>query len=319
MARRAKVTVVGSFAVGLTIRAPRFPVAGETLVGRDFQMGPGGKGSNQAVATARLGADSHLIARIGDDPLAAIARDLYRDEGVGADHVHPTPGYPTGAGVITLNDRGENHIVIDLGANLALSAGDVDAAEELIAASDAVFVVLEIPLAAAARALEIGRRHGKVTLLNPAPAQTLDDALLANVDILTPNEGELRVLAGLSPEEPADDTALARELLRRGAGAVVATRGVHGAVVVAGSSRAPAFAVPGAAVDVVDTTGAGDAFSAALGVARAEGQSLVDAACFAVAAGALACTKLGVVPALPARASVDALNGSIVARSVDFF
>ena len=310
MPKRARITVVGSFAVGLTIRAPRFPVAGETLIGRDFDMGPGGKGSNQAVAVARLGAESHLIAKIGLDPLAEIAADLYRAEGVGTAHLLRTPDHPTGAGFITLNDRGENHIVVDLGANRALTPADVDAAEVVIAASDAVLAVLEIPLETAARALELGRRHGAVTLLNPAPAQPLDESLLTFVDVLTPNEGELRLLAGLPPETPADVPALAHDLIRRGVGAVVVTRGARGATVVDGPG--PPLPVPGVAVDVVDTTGAGDAFSSALGVALAEGLPLAEAARFAAHAGALACTALGVVPALPARAAVDAARSAAV-------
>jgi ribokinase len=157
MSQAATVTVVGSFAVGMTIRAPRFPVAGETLVGREFDMGPGGKGSNQAVGAARLGARSHLVAKIGQDSLGEMAVDLYREEGVGTRHLTRTTERATGVGLITLNEAGENHIIIDLGANLLLAPGDVDAAEDQIAASNVVLSVLEIPVETAARAMELAR------------------------------------------------------------------------------------------------------------------------------------------------------------------
>ena len=302
------ITVVGSFAVGLTLRAPRFPVAGETLIGTDFNMGPGGKGSNQAVGAARLGAESHLVAVIGTDVFGDLAVDLYRRDGVGAAHVRRTSERNTGVGFITLNAAGENHIVLDMGANHLLSREDVDRAEDLIAASDAVLTVLEISPATAAHAMAMARRHGVTSILNPAPAQPLEGSLLAAVDVLTPNESELRILSGLAPDDPTETLELAHRLQRRGVRQLVVTRGRRGALVVAADGST--HHVPGVPVPVVDTTGAGDAFSSALAVALAEKQPLLDAARFASFAGALACTRLGVVPALPTLAEVEALHQS---------
>jgi ribokinase len=301
-----RITVVGSFAVGLTLRAPRFPVAGETLIGSDFDMGPGGKGSNQAVGAARLGAESHLVAVIGQDLFGDVAVDLYQREGVGTAHLRGTAERNTGVGFITLNAAGENHIVLDMGANHLLSPADVDAAEDLIASSQVVLTVLEISAVAAGRAMTLARKHGVISILNPAPAQPLSDEVLSAVDVLTPNESELRVLSGLAPDDPADTVELAHALQRRGIRQVVVTRGSRGALVV--DAGGGTHHVPGVPVKVVDTTGAGDAFTCALGVALAEGQALPAAVGFAARAGALAVTKLGVIPALPTRAAVEALQ-----------
>ncbi len=305
---RPRLTVVGSFAVGLTLRAPRFPVAGETLIGSDFDMGPGGKGSNQAVGTARLGAESHLVAVIGTDLFGDVAARLYAAEGVGTTHLRRTGERNTGVGFITLNAVGQNQIVLDMGANHLLSPADVDAAESLIASSQAVLSVLEIAPATAARAMHLARRHGVTTILNPAPAQPLDEDLLAAVDVLTPNESELRILCGLAPDDPTDTLELAKRLQGQGARHLVVTLGSEGALIITPEGEAHHVLgqpVPGG---VVDTTGAGDAFTSALGVALAEGEPLITAVRFATFAGALACTRLGVVPALPSRAEVEALR-----------
>jgi len=306
---RPVITVVGSFAVGLTLRAPRFPVAGETLIGSDFDMGPGGKGSNQAVGAARLGAESHLVAVIGADAFGEVALDLYRREMVDAAHVRRTSERNTGVGFITLNAAGENHIVLDMGANHLLSPEDVEQAEDLIAGSDAVLSVLEIQAATAARAMALARRHHVISILNPAPAQALDDALLGAVDVLTPNESELRILSGLAPDDPTGTLELAHRLQQRGARQLVVTRGSQGALVV--DADGGTHQVPGVPVEVVDTTGAGDAFTSALAVALAEKLPLLEATRFAACAGALACTRLGVIPALPSRAEVEALEKTV--------
>jgi len=300
-----RITVVGSFAVGLTLRAPRFPVKGETLIGRDFDMGPGGKGSNQAVGAARLGAESHFIGLIGEDLFGAIAVKLYQEEGVYTEHLRRTTERNTGVGFITLNDDGDNHIVLDMGANDLLTPADVDAAEAVIAQSDVVLAVLEIPPPAAARAMALARRHKVTSILNPAPARALDATLLANVDVLTPNESELRILLGLAPDDPTDTLDLAGRLRQMGVRSIVVTRGGQGALIIRADGATEQ--VPGIAVDIVDTTGAGDAFTAALGVALAKDDSLSDAVRYATYAGALACTKLGVIPALATHQEIAAL------------
>lgn len=299
-----KITVVGSFAVGLTIRTGTMPVFGETLRGSDFNFGPGGKGSNQAVGTARLGAKSSLVTCLGQDHLAAVADDLYKSEGVDATGIRRTEHKATGAGVIVLNDAGENFIILDMGTNDLMDAAFVDDQQERIANSDIVMTVLEIPVEAATRAMELGKRGRARTILNPAPATALPDSLFAHVDYLTPNETELRILMGLSPEDPTPTRELAGRLRDRGVGTVIVTMGPGGALVLTDEIDAM---VRTPRVDVVDTTGAGDAFNSGLAVALGEGRDLLDAVRFATCCGAHACTKLGVIPSLPTREQADAL------------
>jgi ribokinase len=304
MTNKPVITVVGSFAVGMTLRTNRMPVFGETLIGGDFDMGPGGKGSNQAVGTARLGADSYFAGIIGQDKLGDIAADLYAAEGVHTESLERTSQMPTGVGFIILNERGENGIILDMSANKLMDPAFVDRIEEQIARSDIVMSVLEIPVAAAARAMELGRKHGVRTQLNPAPATPLSHSVLENVDILTPNESELRILLGLPPDDPTPTPELAGRLQTAGVKTIVVTMGGDGALVLTGGDS---YHVPGVGVDVVDTTGAGDAFNSGLAVALAEGRDLVDAVKFACCCGALACTRLGVIPSLAFREAADRL------------
>jgi ribokinase len=298
-----KIIVVGSFAVGMTIRASKLPIFGETMLGTDFDMGPGGKGSNQAVATARLGARSSLVAMVGTDKLASIATDLYSAEGVDASLVTPSAERPTGVGFIILNAKGENFIILDMGANELMDAAAVDAAEAAIAASDVVMTVLEVPTPAAARAMELGRKHGATTILNPAPARALPTSIFESVDYLTPNESELRILLNLPADDPRSSEELARELRRLGVRNVVTTLGREGAMIVTDTLN---MHVPAIEVEVTDTTGAGDAFNSGFAMALAEGRDLIEAVRFGVACGGVACAKLGVIPSLPDRARADA-------------
>jgi ribokinase len=228
---------------------------------------------------------------------------LYQREGVRTEWLQRTSQRNTGVGFITLDAAGDNHIVLDPGANRLLSPADVDAAEELIARSDAVLSVLEISAETAGRAMALARQHGVTAILNPAPATPLDDVVLAQVDVLTPNATELRILLGLAPDDPTDNLALARRLQERGVGNLVVTLGAEGALIV--EKDGTTGHVPGLPVDVVDTTGAGDAFTCTLAVSLAEGKSLQEAVRFAACAGALACTRLGVIPALPYRRDIE--------------
>ncbi len=298
------VTVVGSFAVGMTIRTIRMPIFGETLVGSDFDMGPGGKGSNQAVATARLGANSFFAGIIGDDKLGEIATDLYAREGVDTTYLTKINRMATGVGFIILNEGGENGIILDMSANKLMDAAFVDSVEAQIARSDVVMSVLEIPVAAAARAMELGRKHGVRTILNPAPATKLDPAALQYVDYLTPNETELRILMGLPPDDLTPTIELAAQLRQQGVGNLIVTRGEKGSLILTDHGLEE---IPGVSVEVVDTTGAGDAFNSGLAMALAEGFSLSEAVKYANCAGATACTKLGVISSLGTRQTVDQL------------
>lgn len=298
------ITVVGSFAVGMTLRTTRMPVFGETLIGSDFDMGPGGKGSNQAVGSARLGAESYFVGIIGDDKLGEIATDLYAAEGVNTVYLKKSHEMATGVGFIILNPAGHNGIILDMSANKLMDPAFVSSAEEQIARSSVVMSVLEIPVPAAGEAMRLGRKHKALTLLNPAPAAPLPDDVIANVDVLTPNETELRVLMGLAPDDPTPTEALAHRLQERGVKTIIVTRGEHGVLILTGGEK---IEVPSLKVDVVDTTGAGDAFNSGLAVALAEGKDIVTAAKFGACAGALACTKLGVIPALAFRSEVESL------------
>ncbi|MCP4398063.1 MAG: ribokinase [bacterium] len=304
------MTVIGSFAVGMTIRTGRMPIFGETLLGSDFDMGPGGKGSNQAVGTARLGAKSYFAGIIGNDKLGEIATDLYAGEGVDATYLKKTSDMATGVGFIILNEAGENGIILDMSANKLMDAAFVDRVESQIAASDLVISVLEIPVEAAARAMELGKKHSVRTLLNPAPATKLDDAILKNIDYLTPNETELRILMGLKPDDSTPTVDLARQLRERGVANLIVTMGERGSLVL---TEEGIIDIPHVSVDVVDTTGAGDAFNAGLAVALAEGKPLHDAAKYANCAGAIACTELGVIPSLGTRDQVEQLYTKIFA------
>lgn len=297
------IIVVGSFAVGMTLRTQRMPIFGETLLGSDFDMGPGGKGSNQAIGVARLGAEAHFAGIIGQDKLGEIATELYAAEGINTDFLVRTDELATGVGFIILNEVGENGIILDMGANKLMNAAFVDNVEEQIARSDVVISVLELPVEAAARAMALGHKHGVRTILNPAPATALPNEVLATVDTLTPNETELRILLGLAPDDSTPTLDLAKEMRGRGVKNLVVTMGVKGALVINDDGIHQISRVP---VEVVDTTGAGDSFNAGLAVALAEGRDLVSAAQFAACSGALACTRLGVIPGLPQRAQVDA-------------
>lgn len=290
------VTVVGSFAVGLTLRADRFPVRGETLLGRDFDMGPGGKGSNQAVQAARLGANVEFVARLGRDNFGEIGKKLYVEEKVGTTFLVEADGRNTGVGFIVLNTQGDNFIVLDPGANGLFSPDDVERARERIQTSNVLLAQLEIPVETAGYALKLARDANVISILNPAPARRVSPEILKNADIVTPNEIELRILLGRAPDAKVNVIDLCDELLQLGIQRVILTRGARGAMIVTrdGYLNMPAFPV-----EVVDTTGAGDAFNGTLATYLASGMPLEPAVRHAVAAGALACTKLGVVPALP--------------------
>lgn len=296
------VTVVGSYNHGLTMTVPTIPVPGETVLGSDFAEGVGGKGSNQAIAAARLGANASFVGRIGDDRFGDRAVALWEREGVDASAVDRLDDVHTGVGFVIVERDGENAITVAPGANARLDDEAVRASASSIAAADVLLCQLEVEDEPVAAAVEVAAEAGVEVVLNPAPARALPDSTLANVDVLTPNRTEARILAGRPPDADVDDEAIADELLERGPDAVVLTLGGDGALVAADGER---VRVPPADVEVVDTTGAGDAFNGAFAVARGEGRDLVEATEFACAAGGRACTRYEVVPALPAREAIE--------------
>ena len=280
------------------------PRPGETVHGRKFVAGPGGKGSNQAVAAARLGAEVTFIGRIGQDVFAPLALNIWKAEGINTDFVVQDPNHATGVAPIFVDDNGENSIVVVLGANLAVSNGDVDAATHVIAQADILLTQLEIDYATVGYALRVAKDRGVRTILNPAPAGHLPPEVVALADYITPNETELEVLVnqpGLASEEAA------RSLLINEQQTIVMTLGAQGARYV---RKDRTGIIPIYEVNVVDTTGAGDAFNGGLAVALAEGKSLMDAIAFANATAALCVTKPGTAPSMPQRAEVEALLAS---------
>lgn len=298
----AKIVVVGSFNADLTAYMQRMPRPGETVQGDTFMTGAGGKGSNQAVAAARLGAEVAFIGRVGADVFANIAYELWDAEGINYQHVGRDAEYATGVAPILVDSSGENMIVVVLGANSRVQKSDIDAAREVIAAADVLVAQLEINLDMVAYALETAKELEVTTILNPAPAAALPPETLALADYLTPNETELETLAG---DGATDVEAAARGLLTRPDQIALVTLGAQGAQIVApGVSKV----VPSYKVEAVDTTGAGDAFNGALAVALAEGMDLEEALRFANAAAALSVTKPGAAPSTPYRADVDALR-----------
>lgn len=296
---RGRICVVGSINADLVARVPALPRPGETVLGGSFSSVKGGKGANQAVAAARAGAVTSLVARVGDDDLGRAAREALAGEGIDVRHVRGTTDQPTGVALILVDARGENAIAVASGANAALSPQDVDRARDVIEAADVVLVQLEIPPEAVARAVTIARASGRTVILNPAPARSLPAPLLADVDVLTPNETEAEILTG---DPSADAAALCERLLALGCRSVVLTRGASGALVATASGTT---VVPAFPVTAIDTVAAGDIFSAALGVALSEGQDLSIAARFAAAAAAISVTRAGAQASAPFRAEID--------------
>ena len=293
----AKIVVVGSFNMDMITTMERLPLPGETVHGREFRTGPGGKGSNQAVAAARLGAEVCFVGRIGADASGAAALEFWQGEGIHTDFIVRDTERATGVAPIWVDDAGENAIVVALGANLALAREDVDAAAEAIARADLLVVQLEVPLETVDHALQVAQAHGVRSVLNPAPAVSLPPDMLARPAWLTPNETELATLFG---QAGAD----LRSLVAQEQQTLILTMGAAGA---RWATQCETGHVPAFAVNVVDTTGAGDAFNGALSVALAEGMALEPALRFANAAAALSVTRPGTAPAMPRRAEVEAL------------
>jgi len=303
MAAAIDVVCIASWNADLVSRVPRPVGRGETLLASDFDVSPGGKGSNAAVAAARQGASVAVVARIGDDDFGRMGLELWRHEGIAVDHVEQAAGERSGVAQIHVYDDGDNSIAVFLGAGARLGAANVSAAARTIAGAKVVMAPNEVPGEATLAAFRLARAHGVTTLLNPAPARALPDDLVALCDVLTPNEGELRLLAGVADDAPLD--AAAQTLLARGAGAVLVTLGPGGCRLYRRDTEA--LAIAGWPVDVVDTIGAGDTCTGALAAALARGLALPEAARHANAAAALSVTGRGAIGAMPTRAQVEIL------------
>lgn len=303
---KAEVVCIASWNADLVSRVARPIARGETLLASAFDISPGGKGSNAAVAAARQGAPVAVVARVGSDDFGRMALDLWRREGIATQHVEQAEGERSGVAQIHVYDNGDNSIAVFLGAGAGLGVVQVERAAATIAAAKVVMAPNEVPIEATLAAFRHARSHRVTTLLNPAPARPLPDELVALCDVLTPNEGELRALAGLPADAPLADAA--QVLLARGAGAVLVTLGAHGCCLCR-RGEAPTV-IAGWSVDVVDTIGAGDTCTGALAAALARGLALPEAAFHANAAAALSVTGRGAIAAMPDRAAVERLLGS---------
>lgn len=299
------IVILGIFVADTAYRAERMPKMGETILGKSFVLGPGGKGSNQAVAAAMAGGKTHFITRLGKDDFAQIARSTWGKAGVHAEVTEDGESY-TGAAFIFLEEAtGNNAIIVSPGAAARITAGDLDAKAELIRSASVFVTQLEQPIPAARRGLELARAAGVRTILNPAPAAPLDDAMLALCDFVTPNESEAETLTGLPVTSVAEAEKAADALLARGVGAVVITLGGNGALY---RDRSRSVHVPViSAGPVVETTGAGDAFNGGFAVALSEGKDVVEAVRFGCATAGISVTRPGTAPSMPARAEIEAL------------
>ncbi len=299
------VTVMGVFAADLAFRTNKLPGWGETFIGNSFHLGPGGKGSNQAVAAARAGAKVSFISKLGNDPFGDLARATYLEAGVDTRHLL-TSKTPTGAAAILIDAHtGENSIIVVPGASSELTPEEIDHMMDLIASS-AIFVTqLELPLPAVEHGLKLARSLNVPTILNPAPGCKLPESIFQYCDYVTPNETETEMLTGIAVTTQSEAERAADALLDLGVGNVVITLGGQGVFVKNAATRAHISAFDAGAV--VDTTGAGDAFNGGFAVALAEGNDILQAARFGCAVAGLSVTRLGAARSMPSRAEVDAL------------
>lgn len=299
------IAILGVFVADTAYRADRAPRMGETILGKSFKLGPGGKGSNQAVAAARAGGEVHFISKVGDDAFADLAFRTWEDAGVTPAVSRDASSY-TGAAYIFVEDAtGDNAIIVCPGAAMTISPQDVDAEADRIRRASVFVTQLEQPMAAARRALQIAREAGARTVLNPAPAAEVPADVLALCDFVTPNESEAEGITGIHVETIDDARAAAMAFLERGVGAALITLGEKGALYVdrAGETHVPAFN----AGPVVETTGAGDAFNGGFAVALADGLDPVAATRFGCATAGISVTRAGTAPSMPSRAEIEAL------------
>ncbi len=295
------IIVIGSLNADLVVRAPRFPEPGETISGQDLAIIPGGKGANQAVAAARQGTSVAMVGRVGNDSFGPTLIQNLRDNKVDTACVL-TDESATGTAIIVVDADGQNSIVLSPGANGKVIPTDVDAVS--FQDVDALLLQLEIPLETVMHAASLARQNGLRVILNPAPARQLPDSLLADVDILVPNESELQLLSGQSVTDIDSAKFAAHALLEKGVKTIIVTLGANGALLVTGEKVTH---VPTFKVDVVDTTAAGDAFIGGLAAALLKYKSLEEAVRHGNASGALAATKFGAQPSLPTADEVEHL------------
>ena len=302
-----KICVFGSLNVDMTLFVPRFNLPGETLTGTGMEIFTGGKGGNQAVACARLGAPVKMIGCLGDDANGAMYREVMVKEGVDVSGLQVCPGITSGVAFIEVVPEGENRIALAVGANGRVTPEFAQAHESEIAECGVYMTQLENPLEAIIEGMRLARKNGLQVVLDPAPARPLPDEIFALCDVVTPNETELSILTGMATDTIEDAVTAARTLIGRGAKLVLNKRGAAGVLLVTADDYRM---IPGFKVEAVDTTAAGDSFNAGLAVGLADGLSIDDAIRLANATGALSTTKAGAQAAMPSREQAEALIAS---------
>lgn len=303
----SKIVVIGSSNMDLVVNVARQPVAGETVMGQSFFVNPGGKGANQAVAVKRLGGDVTFVTKIGKDLFGQQLRAHYADEKMDLTYVLTDEKNPTGVALITVEEHGENRIVVVSGANAGLDVAELDFLQSLIDQCDYILLQLEIPLTVIGEVIRLARKAGKRLVLNPAPAMPVPDDWLDGLFLITPNETEAEKLTGIRVADEDGARQAAACFLAKGVRNVVITLGERGALVASGEAMT---LVPAGKVRAVDTTAAGDVFNGALVVALAEDCPLCEAARWACTASAIAVTRKGAQESAPYRDEVDNLFGS---------
>ncbi len=305
--RRPAIVVLGGINMDLIGAAPRLPAPGETVLGDEFYTAPGGKGGNQAVAAAMMGAATKMVGRVGRDMFGPGMLDDLRGYGVDVTGVAEDPDAASGIAVILLDASRQNHIVAIYGANMRCDDTQVRAAAAALAGADALMLQLEIPAATSLKAARVAREMGARVVWDPAPAVGFPPEAYEVVDLLTPNQTEAEALTGVEVADTASAAAAARALVGRGVGAVVLKLGEDGAYYLSGGDEGHVRSYD---VEATDTVAAGDAFGAAMTCALAEGASMREAVGYGTAAGALAVTRPGAQEAMPSRADVEALLAS---------
>ena len=301
-----RIVVVGGTNTDMVVKGKRLPTPGETVDGGDFLQIPGGKGANQAVAAARLGAQVTFVSRVGRDGLGREAMENLEKDGISRRFLIEDDKRPSGVALIMVDENGENMISVAPGANHGLSPDDIAEADDRIEQADVVLLQLEVPLPTVHRAVEKAAESSVPLVLNPAPARTLDDRLVEKLTVITPNETEAEILTGIPVQDPESAARAARVLLRRGVSQVIVTLGSKGSLLCAGEQT---DLIPTRKVKPVDTTAAGDAFNAALCCRLAQGSPLPEAVQYANLAGALTATRVGAQTSLPSWREMEKFAG----------
>ena len=298
---RKKILVIGSSNTDMVVKTSGFPSPGQTVLGGDFFMFPGGKGANQAVAAARLGGDVTFVCKLGMDIFGDAALEGFKKEGIDCRYIIRDPVAPTGVALITINESGQNTIVVAPGANAALSVDDINRSRQAIDETDILLLQLEIPMETVEYAIRMAYEAGKIVVLNPAPAAPLPDHIWHQLFLFTPNESEASLYAGIPLEEETDAQLAAQALLNKGVENLLLTLGKNGALLV---NRDMIFRIPAFKVKAKDTTAAGDVFNGALCVALSEELDFTEAMEFASRAAAISVTRMGAQSSAPTRSEV---------------